>query len=415
MFDIAFGDRLERIALNKFIGFIKEQKRVLISDTTLRDGEQAPAASLDIKQKLTIARQLDSLGVNSIEAGFPASSKEDFEAVRLISKEIRRPMLSALSRCHKGDIELTAEAFKDAKRWGIALFLGTSPILRKYSLNKTKEEVLEILKNAIRFAKTFTKTIAFGAEDATRTEPEFLYKVYEEAIDSGAMVIGFPDTVGWLIPSEVKKEIDGIKRNVRNLDKAFLAVHFHNDLGLAVANSLAAIESGINIVQCTINGLGERAGNASLEELIMALKARKDYYKVNFDIDARQLFKTSQLVAELTGISVPPNKPIVGRNVFATEAGIHQAALLKNRTTYEIIKPEEVGQQGTRLVLGRHSGKHAVYDKLRRLGYSLANEKDEDKINFIYQRFKDLAVTKKEVSEEELVTIAKDALKKPSQ
>jgi 2-isopropylmalate synthase len=324
-------------------------------------------------------------------------------------------MLSALSRCHKGDIELTAEAFKDAKRWGIALFLGTSPILRKYSLNKTKEEVLEILKNAIRFAKTFTKTIAFGAEDATRTEPEFLYKVYEEAIDSGAMVIGFPDTVGWLIPSEVKKEIDGIKRNVRNLDKAFLAVHFHNDLGLAVANSLAAIESGINIVQCTINGLGERAGNASLEELIMALKARKDYYKVNFDIDARQLFKTSQLVAELTGISVPPNKPIVGRNVFATEAGIHQAALLKNRTTYEIIKPEEVGQQGTRLVLGRHSGKHAVYDKLRRLGYSLANEKDEDKINFIYQRFKDLAVTKKEVSEEELVTIAKDALKKPSQ
>lgn len=404
------GDGIEKLALSTLIKIIKGQKRVLISDTTLRDGEQAPGASLNIEQKLTIAKQLDSLGVDSIEAGFPASSKEDFEAVRLISNVVKRPVISALSRCRKEDIEITAKAFKNAKRWSISLFLGTSPILRKYSLGKSKKEIIEILKDSIKFAKRFTDNIAFGAEDATRTEPKFLYKVYEEAIDSGAIVIGFPDTVGWLVPDEVKEMINGIKKNVRNLKNALLAIHFHNDLGLAVANSLAALECGINIVQCTINGLGERAGNVALEELVMALKTRKDYYKVKVNIDTKQLFQTSQLVAELTGINISPNKPIVGRNVFATEAGIHQAALLKKRITYEIIAPEEVGQKGTTLVLGRHSGKHAVYDRLKMLGYNLSDRKNQDKIDLIYQRFKELAGKKKDISDAELADIASEIL-----
>jgi 2-isopropylmalate synthase len=408
MHGVDFDSRLKRMAIRTFIEAIKRQKRILISDTTLRDGEQAPGASLDIKQKLTIARQLDVLGVDSIEAGFPASSKEDFEAVRLIASKVKRPIVSALSRCRREDIELAAKAFKNAKRWGIALFLGISPILRKYSLNKTKEEVIEILRDAIRFARRFTDNIAFGAEDATRTEPEFLYKVYEEAIDSGALIIGFPDTVGRLLPTEVKDAINGIRKNVRNLKNAFLAVHFHNDLGLAVANSLAAVECGVNIIQCTINGLGERAGNASLEELVMALKTRKDYYRVKVEIETKQLFETSQLVAKLTEIGISPNKPIVGKNVFATQAGIHQAALLKRRYTYEIIKPEEVGQDGIRLVLGRHSGKHAIYHRLKTMGYRISGRKGEDRLNVIYQRFKEVAATKKEVSDRELATIAEE-------
>lgn len=403
-----FGEALKKIGVSAFIEIIKRQRRLLISDTTLRDGEQAPGASLNIEQKLTIAKQLDSLGVDAIEAGFPASCKEDFEAVRLISGEVKGPVISALSRCHREDIKIAAESLKDARHWSISLFIGTSPILRKYSLNKSKEQIIEILKDAIKFAKGFTDNVAFGAEDATRTEPEFLHKVYEEAIDSGARAIGVPDTVGWLIPEQVKEIIDGIKRGVRNLNKAFLAIHFHNDLGLAVANSLAAVECGVNIIQCTINGLGERAGNASLEELVMALRTRNDYYRVNVNINAKELFRTSQLVSELTGIAVSPHKPIVGRNVFATEAGIHQAALLKKESTYEIIKPEEVGQKGTTLVLGRHSGKHAVSHKLKELGYKLDDRKSVDKLDVIYQRFKELAITKKEVSDEELTSIAEE-------
>ena len=248
--------------------------------------------------------------------------------------------------------------------------------------------------------------IAFGAEDATRTEPEFLYKVYEEAISAGALVIGFPDTVGWLVPDEAKEMIDGIKRNVSNLTRALLAVHFHNDLGLAVANSLAAIECGANIIQCTVNGIGERAGNTSLEELVMALKIKKDHYKAALGINTKEFFKTSQLVSGLTGIGVSPNKPIVGKNVFASEAGIHQAALLRSRSTYQIIKPEDVGQEGTTLILGRHSGKHAIHDRLQKLGYDVTGGKGEEKIDMIYQRFKELAVTKKEVTDDELADIA---------
>jgi len=412
MFDINLGDWLKEKATGAVTELIRKQKRILISDTTLRDGEQAPGASLSIDQKLAIARQLDILGVDSIEAGFPASSKEDFEAVRLIASKIRRPVISALSRSSRKDIEATVEALKGARQWSISLFLGTSPILRKYSLNKSQEEIISILKDAIKFAKKFTDRIAFGAEDSTRTEPDFLHRVYEEAIDSGAVVIGIPDTVGWLVPEEVKDMITGIRKNVRNVNKALLGVHFHNDLGLAAANTLAAVECGVNVVQCTINGLGERAGNASLEEVVMALKARGDYYKASVNINTKKLFATSKLVSELTGVEVSPNKPIVGKNVFASEAGIHQAALLKDRRTYEIIKPEEVGQAGTTIVLGRHSGKHAINNRLKTLGYKLSEPDSDDMLGAIYQRFMELAVTKKEVTESELSDIAKEMLER---
>jgi 2-isopropylmalate synthase len=377
----------------------------------LRDGEQAPGASLTPEQKLTIAKQLESLGVNAIETGFPASSKEDFEAGKLIAANVRKPLLTALTRCLCKDIEITAEALKRSHRFGITLFLATSPLLRKYSLGKSKEDVLEMVNDSVTYARKFTDNVAFGAEDASRTEPEFLYKVYEEAIDSGAVVVGFTDTVGWLIPEDVKDAIGGIKKSVRNINEVLLGIHFHNDLGLAVANSLIAVEAGANIVQGTINGIGERAGNASLEEVVMALKVRKDYYKSFVTIDTKQLFKTSQMVAELTGLSVSPNKAVVGDNVFATEAGIHQAALIKERLTYEIIKPEDVGQKGTSLVLGRHSGKHAVYYRLRKLGYHLVGEPNTQ-LDMIYNKFKEVAATKKEIADSDLIEIANEVLGK---
>ena len=398
---------IKRKTQDVLIDIVKKTRRILIGDTTLRDGEQAPRAGLNAEEKLTIAGQLDRLGVDSIEAGFPAANKEDFEAVRLVSRKIRRPLISALARCHAKDIELAHESLKDAREGGIILFLGTSPVLRKYSLNKSREEVIETLKRAVTLARKFADNVAFGAEDASRTEPDFLYEVYEKAIDSGASLIGFTDTVGWLVPEETKGIMDGIKRNVRNLKKVLLGVHFHNDLGLALANSLVAVECGANIVQCTINGLGERAGNTSLEELVMALKTRKEYYKTTVNINTKELFKTSRLVERLTGIGVSPQKPIVGGSVFATEAGIHQAALLKQRLTYEIIKPEAVGQRGTTFVLGRHSGKHAVYDRMRKLGYRVNEKRDRERLEAVYRRFKEVASTRKEVDDGELADIAR--------
>lgn len=411
MADLSLGSNLKRMAIGAFIEILKRQNKVLISDTTLRDGEQAPGASLDKEAKLSIARQLDLLGVDAIEAGFPAASKEDFEAVRLISRRVKRPLISALARCHRDDIEQAVNALKSGKQWGITLFIGTSPMLRRHSLNKSKRQIIAILKESIRFALKFTDRVSFGAEDATRTEPKFLYRIYEEAINAGALVIGFPDTVGWLVPDQVRERIEGIKQNVSNLNKALLAIHFHNDLGLALANSLTAIECGANIVQCTINGIGERAGNAALEEIVMAIRTRKDHYSRKTNIDTKKLFATSKLVAELTGIPVSPHKPIVGDNVFTTEAGIHQAALLKDRLTYEIIKPSTVGRKSTAFVLGRHSGKHAVINRLYTLGFRFAGPKDKEKQEVIYRRFKDLAVTKKEVDDFELAGIAKEILK----
>lgn len=400
--------RLRGTVKDLLIKKIKKEKKIFIGDTTLRDGEQAPGASLSIDDKLKVAAQLDRLGVDSIEAGFPVSSKEDFEAIKLIARKVRRPVITALCRCKKEDIDYARECLKGASRWGLALFLGASPFLRRYSLEKNKEEILKILKDAIGYAGKFTDNIAFGAEDATRTEPEFLYEVYREAITAGALVIGFPDTVGCMTPDEVENAISQIKVNVPELKKAFLGVHFHNDLGLAVANTLAAIKSGVNIVQCTINGIGERAGNTSLEEVAMALVSKRDFYKAKISIKTRELYKTSQLVSKLTGLALSTSKPIVGESVFATEAGIHQAALLRSRITYEFIKPQDVGQKGTTLVLGRHSGKHAVVNRINRLRLRLPGLNREKKMDDIYRRFKELAGSKKVITDEDLAEIVKE-------
>ena len=404
-------NKLRGTVRDLLINTIKKQNRVFIGDTTLRDGEQAPGAGLNVEEKLKIAHQLSALGVDSIEAGFPVSSKEEFEATQLIASRVKRPVITALCRSKKEDIDCATEALKRARKWGLALFMPTSPILRKLSVNKRKEDIISEIKSAISYARRFTDSIVLAAEDASRTEPDFLYKVYREAIDSGALVVGFPDTVGCMVPEEVKEAIAGIKANVPNLSKAFLGVHFHNDLGLAVANALAAIESGVNIVQCTVNGIGERAGNTSLEEIVMALNTKRARYKAKHNINSKELFKTSRLVSELTGLGVSANKAIVGENVFASEAGIHQAALLKSRTTYEIIKPEDVGQLGTRLVLGRHSGKHAIFDRMKYLGYKLPRNNKDEQIENIYRRFKEIAVTKKIVTDDDLRMIIKEITK----
>lgn len=404
--------RFKRIAVGGFVQRIRKSNNILISDTTLRDGEQAPGAGLGPDQKLAIARQLKKLGVDAIEAGFPASSEEEARAVELIGREVRGPVISALCRCVREDIETAVNSLKHASRWGLALFIGTSPILRKHSLHdKSQDEIISLVRDSIKFAKKYTDSIAFGAEDAVRTEPEFLYRVYEEAIESGAVVIGFPDTVGWLVPGETAFRIQEIKKNVRNIENALLAVHFHNDLGLATANTLTAVQNGANIVQCTINGLGERAGNTSLEEFVMALKIRKDYYKGKVGINTKELFATSQLVEKFTGVNVCAYKSVVGKNVFATEAGIHQAALLEERATYEIIRPEDVGQSGTTFVLGRHSGKNIIIYKLRQFGYKLDEKNDKEIIEDIYRKFKALAVTKKSIEETELADIARAVIK----
>lgn len=400
-----FEEGLKGTVKDILIKRIKSENRIFIGDTTLRDGEQAPGASLSVEEKLKVAEQLDRLGVDSIEAGFPVSSKEEFEAVKLVSQKVRRPVITALCRCKKEDIDCAKEALKGARRWGLALFLGTSSILRKYSLKKTKEEIIDTIKSSISYGRRFTDNIAFGPEDASRTEREFLYKIYREAIEAGALVVGFPDTVGCLVPYEVRDIISGIKANVPNLKKAFLAVHFHNDLGLAVANTLAAVKNGVSITQCTINGIGERAGNTSLEEVVMALKTKNELYKVKLGIKTKELFKTSQLVSQLTGLTVSANKAIVGENVFASEAGIHQAALLKSRHTYEIIKPQDVGQVGTRLVLGRHSGKHALIDRIKKSGFKLPKKERDEEIEKIYRRFKEIAITKKIVTDDDLKSI----------
>ncbi|MGB2601266.1 MAG: 2-isopropylmalate synthase [Candidatus Omnitrophota bacterium] len=402
------GEALKNMAIGAVIEAIRKGQRVLISDTTLGDGEQAPGSSLNPQQKLAIAKQLDKLGVDTIEAGFPGSSELEYEGVELVAKNIKRPTISVLSRCMKSDIDAAVQSLEKAKNWGLALFIGTSPKLRQFSLdNKSQDEIIETLTDAIKYAKKYTDSIAFGAEDATRTEPEFLYRVYEAAIDSGAVVIGVPDTVGWLIPEETASLMEKIKQNVPNIKKALIGVHFHNDLGLAVANTLTAIRHGANIVQCTINGIGERAGNTSLEEFVMALKTREDVYNIKTNVNTKELYATSKLVAEHTGMHVAPNKAVVGDNVFATEAGMHQVALLKERSTYEIIAPEEVGQLDTTLFLGRHSGKHMVLYKLNEAGIKLDDVKDQKKIDLIYQKFKELALTKKKVEDEELINIAR--------
>jgi 2-isopropylmalate synthase len=343
---------------------------VLFSDTTLRDGEQMPGATLDPDDKLRIALALEEAGVHSLDAGFPASSQADIEAIRKMVGVVKKPVLTGLCRTVRGDVDAAQEALDgnpDHKR-GVSLFCGTSPLHRKFKLQKSEVEVLEIIGDTVSYASEKFAIVAFSPEDASRTEKDFLCRCYKEAIDAGATTIGFPDTVGVLTPEKARDYIRYIQDNVPNIEEALLAVHFHNDLGCAVANTLVCIAEGANVVQCTVNGIGERAGNASLEEVAVALSLNQDQYERKLKLDLTKLVPLCKLVSELTGIPLSPMKPVAGDNIFSTEAGIHQDGLLKNPDTYLPYRPELVGADGIHLVIGRHSGRRAVAHRLEQIG-----------------------------------------------
>lgn len=383
-----------------------KKERILIFDTTLRDGEQSPGASLNMKEKLEVAEQLERLGVDIIEAGFPISSPGDFEAVKLISRKIRKPVIAGLARATKRDIDVCWDTIKYARNPRIHTFIATSDIHLKYKLRKSREEVLKEAVAAVKYARKFTHNVEFSAEDAVRTDPDFLCQVLKETIEAGATTINIPDTVGYALPEEFGRIIRMVIERVPNSNRAIISVHCHNDLGLATANSLEAISLGARQIECTINGIGERAGNASLEEVVMALRTRKDLLPFYTNIETREIAKTSRLVSKLTGIIVQPNKAIVGANAFAHEAGIHQDGVIKERLTYEIMTPESVGLGGRRLVLGKHSGRHAFREKLQELGYKLTSEQ----VDRIFQQFKLLADKKKEIFDEDIEAIVEDQI-----
>ncbi len=385
--------------------------RVVIFDTTLRDGEQAAGGTLNIQEKLEIARQLERLGVDVIEAGFPISSPGDFDAVRLVAKEVRTPVMCALARAHPDDIDRAWEAVKEAERPRLHVFLSASDIHLLYQLKKSREEILEMSRSMVARAKKYTDDIEFSPMDASRTEPEYLYQVLAAVIGAGATTVNIPDTVGYAIPDEFGSLIEGILKNVPNIDRAVVSVHCHNDLGLAVANSLEAVKRGARQVECTINGIGERAGNASLEEIVMAIKTRGDFFNLTTNIDTTQIYKTSRLVSELTGFLVQPNKAIVGANAFSHEAGIHQDGVIKMPITYEIMDPRTVGIPASSLVLGKLSGRHAFKERLAELGYSLS----EEDFNRAFTAFKQLADKKKKIADKDIESLIAEELRTVSE
>ncbi len=375
--------------------------RVIIFDTTLRDGEQAAGGRMNIGEKLEIAKQLELLGVDVIEAGFPISSPSDFEAVKTIAQEVRKPSICALARALPQDIDRAWEAIKEATHPRIHTFISASDIHLVYQLKKSREEVLEMVRSMVTRAKKYVTDVEFSPMDASRTEPDYLYQILKEAIVAGASTVNIPDTVGYAIPAEFGRLIEGITQNVPNIDKAVISVHCHNDLGLAVANSLEAIKHGARQVECTINGIGERAGNASLEEIVMALKTRDDFFGLTTGIDTTQIYKTSRRVSEVTGFVVQPNKAIVGDNAFRHQSGIHQDGVIKMAVTYEIMDPRTVGIPASSLVMGKLSGRHALKERLAELGYSLT---DED-LGRIFTAFKELADKKKEVTDKDIESL----------
>ncbi|MCM8823749.1 MAG: 2-isopropylmalate synthase [Candidatus Omnitrophica bacterium] len=380
-------------------------EKVIIFDTTLRDGEQAPGASLTSLQKLEIAFQLEKLGVDVIEAGFPIASPDDFKGVNIISRNIKKSIICALARCLDKDIEVANQSLKPAKHPRIHIFLATSKIHLKYKFKKAEDEIEMIARRATRFARDLCDDIEFSPEDAIRTERDFLFRIIEIAIKEGATTINIPDTVGYSYPQEIFSLITDIFHNVPNINKATVSIHCHDDLGMAVANSLSAVLAGSRQVHCTINGIGERAGNASLEEIVMAIKTRKDVFSsVYTDIETQQIMRTSKLVSALTGFPVPPNKAIVGINAFRHESGIHQDAVIKKRITYEIIDPKDVGIKGSELVLGKHSGRHALIKRLKELGFKL----DDKRIEEIFKKFKELGDKKKEIFDDDLIALVEE-------
>jgi 2-isopropylmalate synthase len=376
-------------------------ERVIIFDTTLRDGEQAAGGTLNIQEKLEIARQLERLRVDVIEAGFPISSPGDFEAVSLIAREVRTPIICGLARAHPDDIDRAWAAVKEAEHPRIHVFLSASDIHRLYQLKKSREEILQTSHDMVARAKKYVDDVEFSPMDASRTEPEYIYQILETVIDAGATTLNIPDTVGYAIPDEFGGLIGGILKNVPNIHRAIVSVHCHNDLGLAVANSLESLKRGVRQVECTINGIGERAGNASLEEIVMAIKTRGDFFNLTTNVDTRQIYRASRLVSELTGFPVQPNKAIVGANAFRHESGIHQDGVIKMPITYEIMDPRTVGIPASSLVLGKLSGRHAFKERLAELGYSLS----EEDFNRAFSAFKELADKKKEVTDKDIESL----------
>ena len=377
-------------------------EQIIIFDTTLRDGEQSPGCSMNTKEKLEIARALVDLGVDVIEAGFPIASPGDFEAVKLIADSFGdRTVICALARSRDDDIAKAKAALENAEKRRIHVFLATSAIHREHKLKMDKQQIIERAVASVKDAREFCDDIEFSPEDAARTELDFLCEVVEKTITAGATTVNIPDTVGYATPNHYFKVISYLKQNVPNIDKAIISTHCHNDLGLAVANSLSAIEAGARQVECTINGLGERAGNAALEEVVMALRTRSDFYGVHTRINTQRLFPVSQLVSSITGMKVQRNKAIVGQNAFAHEAGIHQHGMLQERTTYEIMRPEDVGYAGQNLVLGKHSGRHAFRDRVKQLGFEL----NDDALQKAFDDFIALADKKKEVYDSDVIAL----------
>jgi len=384
-----------------------DPNKIYIFDTTLRDGEQSPGASLNHREKLEIAHQLSLMNVDVIEAGFPIASPGDFNAVKAIAETIKGSTICGLARCLDKDISRCAEAVAPAEKARIHVFLATSKIHRQFKLKKAQDEILKQAVASIKYARSFVNDVEFSPEDASRTEPDFLAQMVEAAIDAGATTINIPDTVGYSIPHEFGDVIKRLFDDVPNINDAIINVHCHNDLGLAVSNSLAAIQAGARGIECTINGLGERAGNAALEEIVMAIKTRADYFgDLHTDIKTERLHKASRLVSQLTGMTVQRNKAIVGANAFAHESGVHQDGMLKERSTYEIMRPQDVGIEDTELVLGKHSGRHAFQHHLSEMGISL-NDKE---LAGAYERFIVLADKKKQIYDDDLLMIAREEM-----
>ncbi|HCX64035.1 MAG TPA: 2-isopropylmalate synthase [Eubacteriaceae bacterium] len=376
-------------------------KEIVFFDTTLRDGEQSPGCSMNNKEKLQLAKQLERMQVDVIEAGFAASSQGDFESVQSIANEIKHSGVAVLARAVKGDIEKGWEAVKNAAHPRIHTFIATSDIHMKYKLKMEPEEVIKRAKEMVAYASSLAPEVEFSAEDATRSDPKFLAQIFDEVIKAGAKVINIPDTVGYTTPDEYYRFITEIKNNSTELDRATISVHCHNDLGLAVANTLAAARAGATQFECTVNGIGERAGNAAMEELVMILDTRKDYFDYDYNIKTEEIMKTSNLLSRITGVHVQPNKAIVGANAFAHESGIHQHGMINNQKTYEIMSPEKIGLSRSKMVLGKHSGRHAFKEKIEALGYEL----EKEQLDAAFQQFKELADKKKKVYDRDIEAI----------
>lgn len=373
-------------------------RTVRIFDTTLRDGEQSPGCSMNLNEKLEVARELEALHVDIIEAGFAIASPGDAAAIAAIADRVRNATICSLARCSEKDIDAAWNAIRLAESARIHTFLATSPVHMEYKLHMTPDEVLESVAHHVAYAKKYCDDVEFSAEDSTRSDLDFLCRVFEKAIQAGATTINIPDTVGYMIPQEYAARIKYLREHTEGIEKVILSCHMHNDLGMAVANSLAGVEAGIGQIECTINGIGERAGNASMEECVMALQTRKDIFGVSCNIDTKQIYRASRMIQTITGVGVAPTKPIVGANAFAHEAGIHQHGVMANKATYEIMTPESVGIPKNAIVLGKHSGRHAFEDRLRELGYSL----DQEKLDKTFEKFKVLADKKKIIKDRDL-------------